>query len=79
MRMDGQIGRYDESNSRFSKFSQSACKLLHILMWSLEIILDYVEYNKFLIIRRQKLNQNMLNMYFLSHKKRKSPVLKPVG
>jgi len=33
--------------------------------------MDNVEYNNFLITRRQKLRQNVLKMYFLSHRERK--------
>jgi hypothetical protein len=32
--------------------------------------MDNVEYNNFLIIRRQKLRQNVLKIYFLSHRER---------
>jgi hypothetical protein len=33
--------------------------------------MDNVEYNNFLIIRRQKLRQTVLKIYFLSHRERK--------
>ena len=67
----GQTDRHDESNSCFSQIFQRAWKLLQMLMWSLESVMDIAEYNNFLIIRRQKLRQNALKMYFLSHRERK--------